>query len=416
MSESLSESSYKSESTSNSAPVADAAPAGGLGLATDVFYAGVPVFEGFASLMDPSLYRPLPADWFVGMTDVVSSTQAIAEGRYKTVNTAGAAAIAAVGNGLAGRDFPFVFSGDGASFAVSATDAGLAESALAATAAFVRDELALDLRAGLIPVDAIRQGGFDVRIARFAASPNVNYAMFAGGGLAFSERRLKRGDFAVVAAPPGTRPDLTGLSCRWQEMPATHGVVLSLIVVPVADKDPAAFRRLVEKVLSYAGKANQAGTPVPEHGPVLGWPPQGLDLEARASRRPGGSLLLRRVALFGRSLFDFLVMRIGIRLGRFDPARYRREVVENADFRKYEDGLRMTLDCTPELADRIEARLAMAAEAGFARYGLHRQDAAIMTCIVPSVQQGNHVHFIDGADGGYAAAAAALKASADAFG
>ena len=31
---------------------------------------------------------------------------------------------------------------------------------------------------------------------------------------------------------------------------------------------------------------------------------------------------------------------------------YRRQLVENSDFRKFDDGLRMTLDCTPALADR----------------------------------------------------------------
>jgi Protein of unknown function (DUF3095) len=55
-------------------------------------------------------------------------------------------------------------------------------------------------------------------------------------------------------------------------------------------------------------------------------------------------------------------------------------------------------------------RLLIAQSAGTIRYGLHRQDAALMTCFTPSVTEGNHVHFIDGAGGGYAAAAAALKA------
>jgi hypothetical protein len=44
------------------------------------------------------------------------------------------------------------------------------------------------------------------------------------------------------------------------------------------------------------------------------------------------------------------------------------------------------------------------------RYGLHRQDAAMMTCFAPSALRSDHVHFIDGARGGYASAATALKA------
>jgi hypothetical protein len=85
-------------------------------------------------------------------------------------------------------------------------------------------------------------------------------------------------------------------------------------------------------------------------------------------------------------------------------------VVENSDFRKYDDGLRMILDCTPELENAIERRLKLAASNGTIRYGLHRQDAAMMTCFTPSALRSDHVHFIDGARGGYASAATALKA------
>ena len=89
---------------------------------SDIFYGGIPVFRGFASLMDPDLYSPLPDDWSIGIADIVESTKAIAQARYKAVNMAGAAVIAAVTNALDGREFPFVFGGDGASFAISPAD------------------------------------------------------------------------------------------------------------------------------------------------------------------------------------------------------------------------------------------------------------------------------------------------------
>src|SRR6266576_6412050 len=89
---------------------------------SDTFYGGIPVFRGFGRLMDPALYSPLPNDWSIGVADIVESTKAIAEARYKAVNMAGASVIAAVTNALAGREFPFVFGGDGARFAVSPAD------------------------------------------------------------------------------------------------------------------------------------------------------------------------------------------------------------------------------------------------------------------------------------------------------
>ena len=91
---------------------------------------------------------------------------------------------------------------------------------------------------------------------------------------------------------------------------------------------------------------------------------------------------------------------------------YRQQLVQNTDFRKYDDCLRMTVDCSPSVADAIEARLDDARLAGICRYGTHRQGSANLTCYIPSRSRADHVHFVDGATGGYAAAAAKLKADA----
>lgn len=378
------------------------------------FYDGLPVFRAFDDLADPALYRPLPADWWIGLSDVVHSTQAIAAGRYKVVNVVGAAPIAALTNALQRREFPFAFGGDGASFAVPPENADAAREALAATAAWARDEFDLALRTALVPVDAIREAGFDVRVARFAPSPHVSYAMFSGGGLAWAERALKEGRFAVPPGPEGARPDLTGLSCRWEEIRASKGVILSLVLVPQGSGEEPAFRDLVRELLAMVEGSDAAMSPVPQDGPALGAPTTGLDVEARVERKAGANFLLTRASLLARRVAAWFVFRIGRPLGRFDPRRYRAELAANSDFRKYDDGLRMTLDCTPALADALQIRLEAAEAAGIARFGLHRQPAAIMTCITPSVYDSQHVHFIDGAAGGYASAAARLKLAAPA--
>ena len=46
------------------------------------------------------------------------------------------------------------------------------------------------------------------------------------------------------------------------------------------------------------------------------------------------------------TLWAYVVMRFGIKVGNFVPKNYVQQVVENSDFRKYDDGLRMILDCT----------------------------------------------------------------------
>jgi Protein of unknown function (DUF3095) len=150
-------------------------------------------------------------------------------------------------------------------------------------------------------------------------------------------------------------------------------------------------------------------SPIPQKGLNIHWPPTGVELEARTARRVWVPLSVRRFGIAARTLLYYLILRHDIRVGQFVPALYLQQLVENSDFRKFDDGLRMILDCSQDFADVIEQRLSTAQSTGIIRYGLHRQDEALMTCFTPSVTEGNHVHFIDGAGGGYAAAASALK-------
>jgi len=374
------------------------------------FYATIPIFTHFGNVLEQASYVRLPDDWTIGVSDIVQSTKAIRESRYRAVNMAGAAVIAATKNALDGRDFPYVFGGDGATFAVPPRDLEAARAALAATATWVKNEIGLAMRVALVPVASIRAHGFDVRVARFAPSPNVSYAMFSGGGLRWADAAMKRGEFAVGPGPPDARPNLAGLSCRFAEIPATRGLVLSLLAVPATGASPEAFRIVIEEIIALVEHSPGGSTPIPTAGPTLSWPPAGAGLEARTVRRRGVPLFVQKAVVLAWNFIYFVIMRYGIRVGNFVPAVYLRQVIENADYRKFDDGLRMVIDCRPDLADAIEARLVAAAEAGVVCYGLHRQDAALMTCFAPSLVEPNHVHFIDGARGGYSSAAMALKA------
>lgn len=370
------------------------------------FYAAIPVFDSFADVMKPSSYHSVPEDWAVGFSDVVGSTKAIAQGRYKAVNMVGAGVIAGVANALERRHFPYVFGGDGASFAVSAADAPAAAEALRAMAVFAREELQIELRVAMVPAATIRAAGRDVRVARFAASPHCAYAMFAGGGLAWLEGEVKRGAHWLAPAAPGARPDLSDLSCRWTVAPAAHGTILSVIVVPRGD-DPR-FGALVEEVVEMATGAQDGGRPITLSSLGVGWPGEAITLEAAATSSPGRARLKRRFAVARKFFINHAFFKFRMKKGDIDGGVYVNDVAANADFRKFDDGLRMTLDCSTEFADALEQRLQSASD--IADYGAFRQENALMTCFVPSITDRGHVHFVDGAGGGYAMAAQAMKA------
>jgi len=375
---------------------------------SDDFYATLPRVADFEHLTEHARYDALPDDWFVGVADIVDSTGAVAAGRYKTVNMVGAAVVSAMMNGSGGKAFPFVFGGDGAGFAVGPTLEASARQAMSAVARWALTEFDMEMRVALVPVGAVRAAGFDVRVARFQVSDGADYAMFSGGGLSWAEQQMKEGHFTLPPAAEGTIPDLTGLSCRWSHMRSRNGTILSLVIMPEPGGAPDAIAAAYKDIIMIAQGLKRGGHPAPSAGPGSDWPPLGATLEAHAAKGTASLGSARRKALL-ESFIAWVLIRTGLKIGGFDARHYARVTGENADFRKLDDGLKMTLDCDAETQSRLEAVLSNAAQLGLLRYGIANQDDAMMTCIVPSIMTDDHLHFIDGAAGGYTQAATRMK-------
>jgi hypothetical protein len=370
-------------------------------------HAALPLLTRFAQVGDPGAYAPLPDDWLVGLSDVIDSTEAISAGRYKAVNLAGAGTIAAVLNAMGGGLRLFVFGGDGARLIIPPDQAERAADALSRVAMWAKRDLDLDLRVGMVRVGTIRAAGYDVRAAFWQASKDLNYAMFSGGGLEWAEAELKQGAFTLPRAAEDQEPDLTGLSCQWGAIRPRSGKIVSLIVKVGPESTEDGFSSAVTRTIELLENAANLN-PLPPEGPPVRWPGGSIEMQARVAKanRP---LWRRRLNSLASAALAWLLFTFRLPLGGFAPNRYRREVASNSDFRKFDDGLKMTLNCVPEVIDQLRAHLEDAAASGAVRYGLHVQDQALITCIVPTVMTKDHVHFLDGGGGGYAAAARNIR-------
>src|ERR1700753_3619709 len=269
------------------------------------FYADLKPFNNFSQLAHFDRYLPLPDDWLIGIADIVQSTRAIENGRYKAVNTVGAAVLAAVTNALPEVCFPYVFGGDGATMGIPGKYVNEVTYALARTAAWAEDTLDLKLRVAIIPVSAIRAAGHDGRAARFAASENVSYAMFAGGGVSWAERRLKDEEFAIPRAPLDARPDLSGLYCGFGPVPSAQGTILSIIAMPTEEQ--RSYAVLVADVLGLIEFfSRRSGAPLPENGPLPPW--LGGEIQRLLGRHSPGTSLLTEVTDSFRAIKTRLVL------------------------------------------------------------------------------------------------------------
>lgn len=124
---------------------------------------------------------------------------------------------------------------------------------------------------------------------------------------------------------------------------------------------------------------------------------------------PGAVWIRLAFILAQRGLRCFL-HRIGGKAGAYDAPAYKQELITNSDFRRFDDMLRLVLDCSVEQVAALEESLKTLRLGGGIAYGLQVADTALMTCLVFNLEKSEHVHFIDGGDGGFAIAAKQLKA------
>jgi hypothetical protein len=241
----------------------------------------------------------------------------------------------------------------------------------------------------------------------------MSLAMFAGSGFSIAERWVKGAATAArYAVPPGeSHANLEGFECRWQPVPSRHGRVVSLLVLALGDADDDRARHY-GRVLARldALRDIESLRPVSLKGLRLRTMRSDYSVEARmrSGQASGVAYEKARRHAANKTLIGRALVGVGASAGGFDGKKYPREVVENTDFRKFDETLRMVLDLADHESDALESFLESERSAGRLVYGLHRADSALVTCFVRSYD-GDHVHFVDGSDGGYALAAKQLK-------
>ena len=377
------------------------------------FYTRRIAFHRFEDFCRDENYSEVPSGWSVILSDIRGSTRAIQAGRYQDVNMAGAATIAAVLNVTRGLEVPYVFGGDGATFLIPKDVLAEVRTELARTRVFIAATYGLEIRIGIVPIDELKNRGTRIQVAKFELSPGNSLAFFRGGGLAMAETLVKaEASKYLLADEPLSKagPNLNGLSCRWQPIEAKNGVMVSILIQALnlarADEVYGEIISGLQQILDTDSNSPVHDVRFRPHWPAKSWR---LETLWRENEKSLVAKFAGRFVNLAATFVLFWVMLFNLPFGPFRPKKYKREMRANADFRKFDDMLRMVLDCRHEQVERLQVFLESARAAGEIAYGLHRSNQALMTCLVFSAVQGRHVHFIDGADGGYAMAAAQLK-------
>ena len=369
----------------------------------NTFFKDLTSFSDFALFSKDDHYRPVPEDWWVIITDVKGSKQAVREGRYRDVNTLGAATIVAATKAALTRDFPFVFGGDGATLLVPPESVEPVKTQLLGLKALAQQNFALDLRVGAVQVEELVRAGKTLEVGRFALNPALAQATMRGPGLVWAEHLIKNepGRYemqsSLVAAP-----NLEGLSCRWKPIPSQRGQVLALLV-QAREGQEAAYDQLLGAFAEIFPDGLESLNPAQFTGNNYRTIAENIRSERRYHTSAFSLAFLKRVAVivFGKAIVN-MRLTSGV-------LAYVADTPSHSDFRKFDETLRMVIDCTEEEIDRVHAVLEGLYREGKIAYGTHVTSHALMTCFVEGLNAGEHIHFLDAQDGGYTAAAVQLK-------
>jgi len=382
---------------------------------TNLFFQNLPLYQDFAQLTNPACFNEIPSDWLIVVSDIESSTKAIATGKYKQVNALGASVIIAILNIVKPLQIPYVFGGDGASLCVPPEFETSIRSALLATKQLAKKEFDLNLRVGIVPLQLVIQQGFCIKVARYSVSPYYTQAVLMGGGITYVESLLKdKLQGALYRIESGeAQADFSGLECRWNTVPSRYGETISLLVKSKNTNELDAqiiYSDLLQKISEIYGSEKDCH-PIHIANLKLTYNQKKLSVETFIRNTGTGfkQRLKYRLKLVIQNIIGQVLMGFKVKQKEVDWGQYQTNLIENTDCRKFDDMLRMIIAGNEQQRLEFTQYLDKQHHAGQLNYGLHVSKGALITCMVFH-RQGEHIHFVDGAEGGYCQAALQLKA------
>ncbi|GAA3967899.1 DUF3095 domain-containing protein [Mucilaginibacter dorajii] len=372
----------------------------------DQFYAGLPVNEiplGDLFINDKLFYN-VPENWHVIITDIKGSTTAVMDGKHENVNLVATGSIVSALNIAFKADIavPFFFGGDGATFMVPPSILQNVMQALALHKDNTLRAFELELRTGTIPVKQIYDAGYKLRISKFCSSGNFAIPIVLGNGLSYAEREIKGNDSLTSYQSQTSELDLGGMQCRWDKIPPPEDYeeVLTLLVVALHEQEqPEVFRDVICHIDRIYGNTEERQ---PISVPKLKLKTTFNQLEKKMRTRISNSKIVEILKHWGTMLITYVYLRT--KKGK----KYLDKLVEMSDTLVIDGKINTVITGTPNQRKELQEVLSKMEDAGQIYYGFHVSSESVMSCYVRDLED-DHIHFVDGAEGGYTKAAGFIK-------
>lgn len=376
------------------------------------FYRHLPSFKlPLAGLFAEACFSEVPADWHVIISDVKNSTQAVATGRHNDVNLVAAGSLVAALN-VAKRhnvEVPFFFGGDGSTLLVPEVLHTETLVSQAAHSLNTQKNFGLEMHIGSMPVKEILACGCWVKLAKLEIDSIYRKAIAVGSGLRFAEQKIKQAKHEGFDALRATEKlNLTGLECRWNKVkpPRLEAENICYLIEAVEPQKQlqvyAALFAAIEDIYGDLQKRNPIC--MEQLKPLYDWGKLKKEMLLKLGRWKPAYFL----DAFFRTLFGVFSFRYNWNIGGVRGKEYLAQLVAHADTFAV-DGRVNTIICgTADTHQQFLEYLNGEERKGTLVYGHHSSKESIMTCYIEN-RNARHVHFVDGADGGYTEASKEYK-------
>lgn len=357
-------------------------------------------------LQKEELFADVPSDWHVILTDILDSTQSINSGKHEVVNLIATGSIIAVLNIAheAKITIPFFFGGDGATLLVPSEILEDCLNALNEHQHNSFDNFDLFLRVGNMLVSEVYEKGYKLKLAKGKINEHLSIPVILGGGLHYVERIIK-GENDSYKSPEVLKNilNLEGMECRWDRIkpPQDQHEILCLLV-NACDRDDQGpvYKKVLEKIEKIYG-SHKKRSPISIAGLSLNATLDRINSEMKIKH---GS---RNFKFFLKRTFSTAVGKFYLRFNE-EGQEYLNTLIELTDTLVLDGRLNTVISGLKTQHDELEKFLNKMESDGEIQFGTHRSKESIMSCYVRD-RKDQHIHFVDGGDGGYTKAAGVLK-------
>ena len=369
---------------------------------TQDFYKNLEALEGFHATFESPINTLVPEDWYVLISDVKNSTEAILQGKYKDVNMIGSLTIIALLNIDKELDIPFIFGGDGAFVLIPPVLLKSSRQVLLKVQEMALNSYALDVRVGVIPVSDIYEQGKKLFITKYKVSQDYFQAFIKGGGLDLSDALLKNHETYLIkeVMDPSFEIDMTGLECRWEVIPSPKEETLSILIKA---NDDVYYKEILENLEKILGTRVQRD-PITQNNLKLSL--QTKDLKVEAALISQNFFMQSLIVLKFKFINILGKVLMGLKIDKWKS--YKQRIQSTTDTEKFDDILRIVAAANSKQRESLDIYLAKELSSKKLFYGIHSSDSSLMTCLIFQ-RHGKHIHFVDASSGGYAVAAKMLK-------